>query len=42
MVPQPQPLPGVAHVLVAEDDVLVRVALADELRTAGFIRDRSE
>ena len=36
MVPQPQPQRGVAHVLVAEDDVLVRVALAEELRAVGF------
>jgi len=36
MVPQPQPQRGVAHVLVAEDDVLVRVALAEELRAIGF------
>ena len=38
MVPQPQPQPqrGVAHVLVAEDDVLVREALAEELRAVGF------
>lgn len=36
MVPQPQPQPSVAHVLVAEDDVLVRVALAEGLRAVGF------
>jgi CheY-like chemotaxis protein len=36
MVPQPQPQRGVAHVLVAEDDVLVREALAEELRAVGF------
>ena len=36
MVPHPQPQRCVAHVLVAEDDVLVRVALAEELRAVGF------
>lgn len=36
MVPQPQQQPGVAHVLVAEDDILVRVVLAEELRAVGF------
>jgi CheY-like chemotaxis protein len=34
--PQPQPQRGVARVLVAEDDALVRVALAEELRAVGF------
>ncbi|TCG04017.1 hypothetical protein BZM27_43965 [Paraburkholderia steynii] len=36
MVPQPQPRSSVAHVLVAEDDILVRVVLAEELRAVGF------
>lgn len=36
MVPQPQQQPGVAHVLVVEDDILVRVVLAEELRAVGF------
>jgi CheY-like chemotaxis protein len=36
MLPQPQPQRGVARVLVAEDDTLVRVALAEELRAVGF------
>jgi len=36
MLPQPRPQQGVAHVLVAEDDVLVRVALAEGLRAVGF------
>ncbi|WEY37706.1 response regulator [Paraburkholderia sp. SUR17] len=37
MLPQPQPQPAAARVLVADDDVLVRVAFAEALRTAGFV-----
>ncbi|CAG4925315.1 hypothetical protein R52603_05355 [Paraburkholderia saeva] len=36
MVPLPQPQPGMAYILVAEDDVLVRMAVAEVLRAEGF------
>ncbi|MEM5328853.1 response regulator [Paraburkholderia sp. JHI2823] len=36
MIPQPLPEPGVAQILIAEDDVLVRLALAEALRAVGF------
>ncbi|WP_322032878.1 response regulator [Paraburkholderia sp. J76] len=36
MVPQPHQEPGVAHILIAEDDALVRAGVAEELRAAGF------
>jgi CheY-like chemotaxis protein len=36
MMPQPQLQRGVAHVLVVEDDVLVRTTLAEILRLVGF------
>jgi CheY-like chemotaxis protein len=40
MLPKPQPEPSperrFAHVLVVEDDVLIRAVLADELRSEGF------
>lgn len=36
MVPEPMPEPVPARILVVEDEVLVRAALADALRGAGF------
>jgi CheY-like chemotaxis protein len=36
MVPRPEEQPGLARVLLVEDDVLVRLLIADELREAGL------
>jgi DNA-binding NtrC family response regulator len=36
VVPTPQKLPEPIKVIVADDEVLVRLVLADELREAGF------
>lgn len=37
MLPRPRHQPTAARVLVVEDEVLIRLALADELRTAGLL-----
>jgi two-component system, response regulator PdtaR len=36
MLPAPEPQRAPARILVVEDEVLVRIVLADELRDAGF------
>lgn len=36
MMIQPKPEKGLVHVLVVEDEVVVRALLAEELRSAGF------
>lgn len=36
MTPNPNPQPLAASILVVEDEVLLRVVVADELRTLGF------
>ena len=36
MVPRPEEQPGMARILLVEDDVLVRLLIADELRMAGL------
>ncbi|MEI9987777.1 MAG: response regulator [Aliidongia sp.] len=36
MVPRPDEQPGQAHILLVEDDVLVRFVVADRLREAGL------
>jgi len=36
MVPKPEPHPTPAYILIVEDEVLIRVVLADQLRGAGF------
>jgi CheY-like chemotaxis protein len=36
MVPRPEEQPGVARVLLVEDDVLIRLMIATELRDAGL------
>lgn len=35
MLPEPEPKAGIAHILVVEDEVLVRAVIAEELRSAG-------
>ena len=35
MRPEPIPTAGIAHILVVEDEVLVRAVIAEELRSAG-------
>jgi CheY-like chemotaxis protein len=35
MLPKPEPQEGVVHVLVVEDEVLLRALIAEELRSAG-------
>ena len=36
MVPQPQLRPRAARILVVEDEALIRVLIAEELRLEGF------
>jgi CheY-like chemotaxis protein len=36
MLPEPEPSPTPGQVLLVEDDVLIRVLLAEELRNAGL------
>ena len=36
MLPKPEPSPTPGQVLLVEDDVLIRVLLAEELRSAGL------
>jgi CheY-like chemotaxis protein len=35
VLPKPEPKAGIAHILVVEDEVLVRALIAQELRAAG-------
>ena len=36
MVPRPEEEPGLAHILLVEDDVLIRLVTADALRESGL------
>ena len=36
MVPMPEERPGLARILLVEDDILVRLVIAEELREAGL------